>query len=73
MSFDFLFFGEYGIFIWTAYLLTFLCCFNLYITSKRKFIKYEKIFQSKFGEFAYAKQNKIKYKNRKAHLKISII
>jgi len=73
MSFDFLFFGEYTFFVWIAYLFTFLCCFNLYFTSKKAFEKYEKIYQNEFGKLTYSKENNVKYKDREAQLRTSII
>ena len=46
MFLDFLNFKEYGIFIWPAFIFTFLSCFILYIKTKAEFEKHEKLFVS---------------------------
>ena len=36
--------GGYGQFVWPAYIFTFVCCFSLYLKTKRELVKQEKLF-----------------------------
>ena len=40
----------YGQFVWPAFIFTFLSCFLLYLKTKKKFNKQEKIFLSEFKQ-----------------------
>ena len=42
--------GGYGIFVWSAFIFTFVCCLSLYIKTKKELKNQEKIFLSKFKE-----------------------
>ena len=46
MNLEFLNYEGYGIFVWSAFFLTFICCFFLYAKTKNEFERYEKIFAS---------------------------
>ena len=48
MYLDFFNFGGYGIFIWPAFIFTFVSCFFLYIKIKIEFTKHEKMFVNNF-------------------------
>jgi len=49
--------GDYGHFIWPAFIFTFLSCFFLYLKTKKELIKQEKIF---FHHFKQSQVIKIK-------------
>tara|TARA_Y100000590_G_scaffold469912_1_gene660597 strand:- start:14 stop:238 length:225 start_codon:yes stop_codon:yes gene_type:complete len=36
--------GGYGQFVWPAFIFTFVCCFSLYLKTKRELVKQEKLF-----------------------------
>tara|TARA_Y100000590_G_C15666550_1_gene994668 strand:- start:104 stop:325 length:222 start_codon:yes stop_codon:yes gene_type:complete len=55
MSFEFLNFESYGIFIWSAFFLTFASCFCLYFKTKNEFAKYEKMLADD-NEFLHSKK-----------------
>ena len=44
MNLEFLILGGYGQFVWPAFIFTFVCCFVLYIKTKKEFKKQEKMF-----------------------------
>ena len=48
MIFDFLHFNNYGYFIWPSFIVSFLSCLVLYISTKKELKKTEKEF---FAEF----------------------
>ena len=48
MNLEFLVLGEYGQFVWPAFIFTFACCFALYIKTKKEFQKQEKMFLKEF-------------------------
>ena len=56
MNLEFLILGGYGQFVWPAFIFTFVCCFALYIKTKKEFQKQEKMF---LKEFKQAQNRKI--------------
>ena len=56
MNVEFLILGGYGQFVWPAFIFTFVCCFVLYIKTKKEFKKQEKMFLKVFKQ---AKTRKI--------------
>jgi len=58
--------GGYGVFVWPAFIFTFVSCFFLYQKTKKEFIKYEKIFSNKYME---TKVKTIETKKKKVTLK----
>ena len=48
MNLEFLILGGYGQFVWPAFIFTFVCCFVLYIKTKKEFQKQEKMFLKEF-------------------------
>ena len=63
MNFEIITFNGYGYFIWPAFVFTFLCCFLLYSSTKKKLLKYDKIYnnyfkQQKVLKIAIEKNNK---------------
>ena len=57
MNLDSLNYGGYGLFVWTAFVFTFISCLILYLKTKNEFHKYEKMF---LVEFKQTKVIKIK-------------
>ena len=57
MNLEFLVLGEYGQFVWPAYIFTFVSCFALYVKTKKEFQKHEKMF---LKEFKLIQTDKIK-------------
>jgi len=51
MILDFLYLGEYGQFVWPAFMFTFLSCAILYLKTKKELKKQEKIFFSEHEQF----------------------
>ena len=52
----------YGQFVWTAFSFAFASCLYLYLKTRIKFKKYQKIYLS---EFVSTKIEKVKFKKRK--------
>ena len=50
MNLEFLVLGEYGQFVWPAYIFTFVSCIALYVKTKREFQKHEKLFLKEFKQ-----------------------
>jgi len=50
MNLELLFLGEYGQFVWPAYIFTFVSCIALYVKTKREFQKHEKMFLKEFKQ-----------------------
>ena len=59
MSLEFLNFGIYNQFVWSAFLFTFLCCFNLLLLSKKELKNQEKIYLKEFKEVKNIKSAKV--------------
>ena len=62
MSLNFLTLGGYGLFIWPAYIFTFLCCISLYNKTKKALKKQERIFLNEYKEITAVKAEQIKQK-----------
>ena len=54
--------GGYGQFVWPAFIFTFFVCFVLYLKTKKKFLKQEKIFLHKFKHTQLVKIKVVKEK-----------
>ena len=52
----------YGQFVWPEFIFTFLICFLLYLKTKKKFNKQEKIFLSEFKQLQNTEINVAKKK-----------
>ena len=50
MNLELLILGGYGQFVWPAFIFTFVSCFSLYVKTKKKFQKQEKIFLKEFKQ-----------------------
>ena len=50
MNLELLVLGEYGQFVWPAYIFTFLSCIVLYVKTKKEFQKLEKMFLKEFKQ-----------------------
>ena len=64
MNLDLFILGGHGHFVWPSFIFAFLSCFVLYLTTKRKFHKYERMFlkenkQSYSAEIKAAEGKKI--------------
>ena len=54
--------GGYGQFVWSAFIFTFVCCFVLYLNTKKELKKQEAIF---LIEYKHAPAEKIKVTKQK--------
>jgi len=52
---SFLYMNGYGIFVWSAFLFTFVCCFFLYLKTRKELKKQEKMFLNKFSKLLPSK------------------
>ena len=50
MILDYLTLGGYGEFVWPAFIFTFVCCFLLYLKTKKELKRQEKMFLIKFKQ-----------------------
>ena len=50
MNLDLLVLGEYGHFVWPAYIFAFVSCFALYAKTKKEFQKHERMFLKDFKQ-----------------------
>jgi len=55
MNIELLTLGGYGQFVWPAFIFTFVCCFSLYLKTKKELNKQEKLFSSEYKQVAPAK------------------
>tara|TARA_B100000959_G_scaffold200585_1_gene209904 strand:+ start:85 stop:312 length:228 start_codon:yes stop_codon:yes gene_type:complete len=55
MNIESLVFGGYGIYVWTAFFITFASCFLLYLKTKNEFKKQEKMFLIEFNQMPIRK------------------
>ena len=60
MSLNLLILDGYGMFVWPAFIFTFVSLFIVYIKTKKELIKQEKIFFSEFEEKNFHKIPKLK-------------
>ena len=70
MSLEFIFLGGYGLFVWVAFVFTFVSCFFLYLKTKKEFQKQEKIY---LKEFKQLQTKKIEVDKKKEVLSGSLI
>ena len=68
MNTELLTLGGYGQFVWPAFIFTFVCCFVLYLKTKKELKKQEAIF---LIEFKQAPTEKIKITKQKEILSSS--
>ena len=62
MNLELLILGGYGQFVWPAFIFTFVCCFSLYVKTKKEFQKQEKIFLKEFKQMQTEKIETVKEK-----------
>ena len=62
MNLELLVLGEYGQFVWPAYIFTFVSCFALYAKTKKEFQKHEKMFLKEFKQMQTRKIESVKKK-----------
>ena len=62
MNLEILVLGEYGQFVWPAYIFTFVSCIALYVKTKREFQKHEKLFLKEFKQMQTEKIETVKEK-----------
>ena len=55
MNIEFLVLGDYGSFVWPAFIFAFVSCFLLYIKTKKEFKRQEKMFLIKFKQIPVRK------------------
>ena len=55
MNLEFLVLGGYGQFVWPAFIFTFVCCFLLYIKTKKELKRQEKMLSIEFKQMPIAK------------------
>ena len=63
MALEFIMLNGYGQFVWPAFIFTFVCCFYLYLITKKEFIKQEKKFLTEFKQEQTLKINSAREKN----------
>ena len=66
MNIELLTLGGYGQFVWPAFIFTFVCCFSLYLKTRKELNKQEKIF---LLEFKQKLTKKIKFSKTKEQKK----
>tara|TARA_B100001765_G_C19210837_1_gene209471 strand:+ start:164 stop:382 length:219 start_codon:yes stop_codon:yes gene_type:complete len=50
MNLDVLLLNGYGVFVWPAFIFTFISCFFLYLATKKEMQKFEKMFLDEFKQ-----------------------
>ena len=50
MNLDVLILNGYGVFVWPAFIFTFISCFFLYLATKKEMQKFEKMFLDEFKQ-----------------------
>ena len=60
MSLNFLILGDYGLYVWPAFIFTFISLFVVYLKTKKELIKCEKNFFSEFEKKNFYKIPKSK-------------
>ena len=55
MNTELLALGGYGQFVWPAFVFAFLCCFSLYLKTKKELNKQEKLFLLEYKQVTTAK------------------
>ena len=62
MNLEFLVLGEYGQFVWPAYIFTFVSFIALYAKTKKEFQKHEKMFLKEFKQMQTRKIESVEKK-----------
>ena len=62
MNIEFLVLGGYGVFVWPAFIFTFVSCLFLYLKTKREFKRQEKMFLIEFKQIPVRKIKIVKQK-----------
>ena len=62
MSLEFIFLGGYGLFVWAAFVFTFVSCFFLYLKTKKELTKHEQSFLSEFKQLPVTKIKSVRCK-----------
>ena len=62
MNIEFLVLGGYGIFVWPAFIFSFLSCFLLYLKTIKEFKRQEKMFLNEFKQIPVRKTEVSKQK-----------
>ena len=47
--------GGYGMFVWPAFVFTFVCCFSLYLKTRKELTKQEKLFLIEYKQVSATK------------------
>ena len=55
MNLNFFLLDGYGVFVWPAFIFTFVSCFILYAKTKKELQNQEKIFLKEYGQLNYQK------------------
>ena len=55
MNIEFLVLGDYGYFVWPAFIFAFVSCFLLYLKTKKEFKRQEKMFLIEFKKIPVRK------------------
>ena len=55
MNIELVILGGYGQFVWPAFIFTFVCCFSLYMKTRKELKKQEKMFFITFKQLPVAK------------------
>ena len=55
MNLELIVLGGYGQFVWPAFIFTFVCCFLLYIKTKKELKRQEKMLSIEFKQMPIAK------------------
>ena len=62
MDLDFLNLGDYGQFVWPAFIFSFASCIVLYVKTRNELLKQEKIFSKEFNKTQSTKIETAKHK-----------
>ena len=62
MNIELLSLGGYGQFVWPAFIFTFVCCFLLYLKTKKELNKQAKLFSLEYKQAPVAKNEAAKQK-----------
>jgi len=62
MNIEFLVLGDYGYFVWPAFIFAFVSCFLLYLKTKKEFKRQEKMFLIEFKQIPIRKTEVSKQK-----------
>ena len=71
MDLEFLVLNGYGQFVWPAFVFTFVCCFFLYLKTKKELLRSEKIFAKQFNKL-YTEKIETSPRREKAREALSI-